>query len=125
MLAFTRKPIPDDARAELLLDDADDALVPLSSPALTDAPAAAVGRGRVVALSASLDLTSLPAPALAELVAWLCCPEPSFGWRRALFVVSGINLGPCASERRLRLLLCDLYRAFHPSTRDHSKERSC
>lgn len=124
MSAFTRKNSPDAARADavLLLDDAtDDALVPLS--AAPSAPARS-DSGLSSPIAARLQvrvLTDVRPDALRDLIVWARDPEPAFGWRRVLLIVSGINLGPSRRERRLRRLFCELYRHSHDPIPDQNE----
>ena len=120
MLAFTRSqpPPPLDDHAELIVADSDDELVPFG--ATVELPATPLATD----LSTTTD-TSSEALRLAGL--WVGDAAPWFGWRRALWFVTGIDLGPSLRERRLRLLLCELLDAAHadqPTSTDEA-EGSC
>ena len=96
----------------LLFDDADDALVPLapSNPSELDSqPESLDGEVRL----------RHPAHANPEVlqraVDWVGDPRASWGVRRTLLTLSGINLGPSRRERELRLMFCALYQASYES----------
>lgn len=95
------------ADTELLLDDDDDALVPITGtmplPAADAALPAAPGDGF------SDELAALVEPAIH----WASSPYPAFGVRALLFAVSGVSFGISRRERDLRFALCELYRVAH------------
>lgn len=125
MLAFTRKPPPEDdvsRPAELLLDDADDTLVPLQPSPATE-PMELVGD-----VAPSDDVTPRRsgevALALDELRRFAESVDPSLGWRRVLFVVSGIRLRPSSTEHALRNQVSALLAVVDPPQTDPHKEAS-
>ena len=119
MLAFTRKPPPEDeapGRAELLLDDAEDGLVPL-------APAPASEPAQPDAVVAPLPSVADDA-ALAALRAFASSAEPQLGWRRVVFVGTGIGLAPSRAELALRAQITLLLECVGSSSLDPEKEAS-
>lgn len=127
MLAFTRKPANDESTAntELLLDDADDDLAPLTTN--TPAPGAADdsvaprtdGSTRLIVAP---RWTSNERAAYASLLDLVAAHEPRLGWRGLLFIVSGIRLAPSRSERVLREHIATLARSVDPAILDDEKE---
>jgi hypothetical protein len=122
MLAFTRRPPPDEVppdRVELLLD-ADDDLVPLAHPAVAGAvtePAPATARSNAPA-------AGVAGWAAVELRRFADAEEALLGWRHALFVVSGIRLRPSRTERTLRACVLLLLERLDSLTPDPAKEAS-
>lgn len=127
MLAFTRKPSDDESPVpvELLLNDADDDLAPLASPAVITEE-----RPLSVDLADIRDTRLVVAPAWTErerasymaLLQFASSQEPRFGWRHLLFVVSGICLMPSRSERVFREYVDVLVRSVDPAILDDEKE---
>lgn len=120
MLAFTRsQPSPPlDAHNELIVADSDDELVPFGATA--ERPATPLP-------TTSPPTTDTTREELHLLRQWARDTAPWFGWRRVLWFVTGIDLGPSLRERRLRLLLCELLDAAHadqPTSTDEA-EGSC
>lgn len=117
--SFSRSP----ARAApnpLLLNDADDALVPLRAPTPPESAATPVP----VECSQPASELRLTHPACADArtlqkaIDWVCSPEPALGARCALLYLTGINLGPSRRERRLRSLFCELYQSSYDQKED-------
>ena len=105
MRAFTRKPQPQhdaliaDAIGELIVVDETDTLTPIHAtaqhPVVVDEP-----RSSDVAFASPLDDETLSA--YHSLMRFASADVPQLGWRKAVFVVSGIVLGPGRAERELR-----------------------
>ena len=120
MLAFTRsQPQPPlDAHAELIVADSDDELVPFG--ATVELPATPLPTTPSTTTDTSREDRRL-------LRQWMSDTGPWFGWRRVLWFVTGIDLGPSPHERRLRLVLCELLDADQsdqPTSTDEA-EGSC
>lgn len=119
MLAFTRKPPPEDDVSqppELLLDDADDALVPLAS---NTPPVPTAESTELVDDVASNHVVSRPwsgdtRNSYNELQRFVETDEPLLGWQRVLFAVSGIRLRPSRRERALRAHVSALLNGINP-----------
>lgn len=94
----------------LLLDDADDALVPIGTTGslpIAQADPARAGAASRSALSRDEFASVEPA------IGWATSLYPAFGVRAAIFAVTGISFGISRRERDLRLAFCALYRAAH------------
>ncbi len=103
---------------EVIVEDEDDAPVPLTSTA--QVPVASAGSPVARLLGSSVELR-LAIDVLGRLVA---APSPALGWRRVLFVVSGICLPPSRAERELREAARCLLGSVESSTLDPEKEAS-
>jgi hypothetical protein len=125
MRAYTQTPPPDDETpdfGELLLADADDDLVPF----------AATGEQHMVSVEAidtdAMGPVAMPRWTAAERIAYrdlarfVDAAEPRLGWRRVLFVVSGIQLSPARGERVLREAVGLLLESVDPLILDSEKE---
>jgi hypothetical protein len=122
MLAFTRKPSPDEVppdQVELLLD-ADDDLVPLAHPPVADAVTGPAPE-RVDSIASAAGPAGW---AVVELRRFADAEEALLGWRHALFVVSGIRLRPSRTERTLRVCALLLLERLDSLTPDPAKEAS-
>jgi hypothetical protein len=93
---------------EVIVEDEHDALVPLT--ATVQMPHATVDRP--VELRIAVD----------ELAAFVAAREPVLGWRRMLFVVSGMVLQPSRAERNLREAAALVLGSVEQSTLDPEKE---
>ena len=106
--------------SELLLDTDDDALVPFT----------AVAEPRAVSVEPTDTMPvgdALPSQmraARTALARFAASSKPVFGWRYALFVVSGICVRPSRSERVLRESITQLLTSVEPSNLDADKEAS-
>jgi hypothetical protein len=104
---------------ELLLAEADD-LAPLTTT--RDIP--------VVAIDDEVTVTSppiecdVPRGAFAAVERFVSSEVPVFGWRRVLFVVSGIVLPPSRAERELREAVRLLVSSVGSGQPDSAKEAS-
>lgn len=104
---------------ELLLAEADD-LAPLTTT--RDIPVVAIDDE---ATDTSPTLASdAPHGALAAIERFVSCEVPVFGWRRLLFVVSGIVLPPSRAERELREAARLLMSSVGSGQPDPAKEAS-
>ncbi len=128
MRAYTRNPNHDrdpvQPNAQLLLDDADDELVPLTPaaiPASIDHEPDAVASTRLIALPRWTPVEQL---AYRELARFVSASGPTIGWRFVVFVVSGICLRPSQSERVLRASVASLLECVDPLILDPEKEAS-
>ena len=128
MRVYARNPNHDgdpvDPNAELLLDDADDELVPLSPIAIAaevDAEPDVVASTRLIALPRWTPVEQL---AYRELARFVSASGPTIGWRYVVFVVSGICLRPSQSERALRASVASLLECVDPLILDPEKEAS-
>ena len=128
MRVYARNPNHDgesvDPIAELLLDDADDELVPLTPINATrpdDAEPDAVASTRLIALPRWTPVEQL---AYRELARFASASQPCIGWRCMLFVVSGICLPPSRPERALRASVTNLLECVDPLILDTKKEAS-
>lgn len=128
MLAFTRKPANDESPAdtELLLADADDDLAPLTTntpdtPDAVDPPIDPRDSGSM-RLVVAPRWTALEREAYASLLELVAAPEPRFGWRHVLFVITGVCLAPSRSERVLRSCIATLASSVDPVILDDDKE---
>ena len=104
MRPHLHKPVPEaesDSSVELLLDAEDD-LVPLTSTAEpSSAPVESADATASEAVTSG-ELSPQAQRAVTRL-AWLVASAgPVFGWRRWVYVVSGVCLPPVRSERELR-----------------------
>ena len=128
MRVYARTPNRDDEpvepNAELLLNDADDELVPLTPTAAPHVDAASPGEAEPTRLIALPRWTAAERLAYRELARFTSAGEPTLGWRYALFVVSGICLRPSRAERALRTSVRSLLDGVDPLILDPEKEAS-
>lgn len=103
------------ANTGLLLDDDDDAPVPIVTPARAamPQPLSEPASDAAVADSWLVHPGDAPSELIERALAWVTDPLPTIGLRALVLAVSGLNMGVSRRERELRLLYCALYRAAY------------
>ena len=127
MRVYVRTPNHDDSvepNAELLLDDADDELVPFTPTGPASVAPVDPGDAERTRLIALPRWTTAERLAYRELARFASAGEPTLGWRHVLFVVSGICLRPLRAERALRVSVRSLLKGVDPLILDAEKEAS-
>jgi hypothetical protein len=128
MRVYARNPNHDgepvEPNVELLLDDADDELVPLTPIVAPTTDIADVELVAPTRLVASPRWTPAEQLAYRDLARFVSARAPTIGWRFVLFVVSGICLRPARAERALRESVKHLLDGVDPLILDPEKEAS-
>jgi len=102
-------PERDNASGRGLLIDDSDALAPLAFDMPDDAGTLVDTTTDPAACLTPVHPAYASATHLQAALDWIGDPRPAWGWRRAVWFATGINLGPSRRERRLRRAFVLLY----------------
>jgi hypothetical protein len=110
------------ASAGLLLNDADDAPVPLPRTA-AQSPTPRSAAPVAAPPAATSAHTANVVAALLDAAQFVSDPDPRIGIRRFVLLATGVHLGLSRRERDLRRVVCELYRATYHSLPGNQPER--